>query len=203
MKPTNKLFPGRRQFLSSLTRLAAGSLAMGLPSISLAENAQKTFTVQQVIDIILKEIPGAPFPRTVDLLRTGSPDQEVTGIVTTTFPTIEVIRQAAGVGANMIIAHETSFYNHQDETDWLQEDEVFLHKIELINRHQIAIWRFHDYWHLARPDGIMMGMAQRLGWELDTGHLSARAATEAVAMTAGMGWDTEVAGQFPPVATIS
>jgi hypothetical protein len=64
-------------------------MATTLPNISLAANLLQTFTVKQVIDIILKEIPGAPFTTTVDQLRSGSMDQEVTGIVTTMFPTIE------------------------------------------------------------------------------------------------------------------
>jgi putative NIF3 family GTP cyclohydrolase 1 type 2 len=118
-----------------------------------------------VIDIILKEIPGAPFPKTVDQLRTGRMDQEVTGIVTTMFPTIAVIEQTARVGANMIIAHETPFYNHQDETDWLQEDDAYRYKMELLNKHKIAIWRFHDYWHRHQPDGIITGNLIKLGWE--------------------------------------
>ena len=36
-------------------------------------------------------------------------EQEVTGIVTTMFPTIEVIERTAKAGANFIIAHETPF----------------------------------------------------------------------------------------------
>jgi putative NIF3 family GTP cyclohydrolase 1 type 2 len=36
-------------------------------------------------------------------------EQKVSGIVTTMFPTIEVIEKTAKVGANFIIAHETPF----------------------------------------------------------------------------------------------
>lgn len=118
-----------------------------------------------MIDIILKEIPGAPFATTVDQLVSGSMQQEVTGIVTTMFPTIEVIEKAVKQGANFMIAHETPFYNNQDETDWLQQDDAYRYKVDLLNKHKIAIWRFHDYWHAHKPDGVVMGNLTKLGWD--------------------------------------
>ena len=92
-------------------------------------------------------------------------EQEVTGIVTTMFPTIEVIERTAKAGANFIIAHETPFYNNQDETEWLQQDDAYRYKIGLLDKYKIAIWRFHDYWHSHKPDGIIMGNLIKLGWE--------------------------------------
>jgi len=158
-------FSGRRQFLSSVKGLVGTSILMSLPGLSRAGGLLETFTVKQVIDIILKEIPNAPFPKTVDQLRSGSMEQEVTGIVTTMFPTIEVIERTAKAGANFIIAHETPFYNNQDETDWLQQDDAYRYKIGLLDKYKIAIWRFHDYWHSHKPDGIIMGNLIKLGWE--------------------------------------
>jgi putative NIF3 family GTP cyclohydrolase 1 type 2 len=166
MKNTNyDTLYGRRKFLFSVTSLVGTSMVMTLPSVSLAGSLCQTFTVKQVIDIITKEVPGAPFTTTVDQLRSGSMEQEVTGIVTTMFPTIKVIEDTAKAGANFIIAHETPFYNNQDETDWLQEDDAYRYKIELLNKHKIAIWRFHDYWHAHKPDGIIMGNLIKLAWE--------------------------------------
>jgi putative NIF3 family GTP cyclohydrolase 1 type 2 len=156
---------GRRKFLSSVTRLVGASMAMTLPNAGLAKNLSQGLTVKQVIDIILKEIANAPFATTVDQLRSGSMDREVTGIVTTMFPTIKVIEDTAKAGANLIIAHETPFYNNQDETDWLQQDDAYRYKLDLINKYKIAIWRFHDYWHAHKPDGIIMGNLIKFGWE--------------------------------------
>jgi putative NIF3 family GTP cyclohydrolase 1 type 2 len=165
MMNTDDNFFGRRKFLSSVTGLAATSMLMTLPDVVNAKRLSQTLMVKDVIDIILKEIPNAPFPKTVDQLRSGSMDQEVTGIVTTMFPTIEVIERTAKAGANFIIAHETPFYNNQDETDWLQEDDAYRYKIGLLDKYKIAIWRFHDYWHSHKPDGIIMGNLIKLGWE--------------------------------------
>jgi putative NIF3 family GTP cyclohydrolase 1 type 2 len=165
MEQLNENCFGRRKFLASATSLAGASVIMTLPVIGLGKSIWQGITVKEVIDTILKEIPNAPFPKTVDQLRSGSMEQEVTGIVTTMFPTIEVIEKTAKAGANFIIAHETPFYNNQDETDWLQEDDAYRYKIDLLNKHKIAIWRFHDYWHAHKPDGIIMGNLTKLEWD--------------------------------------
>jgi putative NIF3 family GTP cyclohydrolase 1 type 2 len=166
MNHTNYEAPyGRREFLSAATSLVGTSMLLTLPNVSDGKNLGQSLKVKDVIDIITKEVPGAPFATTVDQLRSGSMDQEVTGIVTTMFPTIDVIERTAKAGANFIIAHETPFYNNQDETDWLQEDDAYRYKIQLLDKHKIAIWRFHDYWHAHKPDGIIMGNLVKLGWE--------------------------------------
>ena len=109
----------RRKFLKNMTVVAGTSMFVTIPGISHAKDnsaANAGFTVKGVIDIILKEVPDFNRPTTVDQLRSGSMDQEITGIVTTMFPTIEVIEKTAKAGANFIIAHETPFYNNNDET---------------------------------------------------------------------------------------
>jgi len=154
----------RREFLTS-TGLAGASLLLTLPGVSSVGGTMPTYTVKQVIDIIMKEVPGAPFTTTVDQVRSGGADQQVTGIVTTMFPTLDVIERTAKAGANFIIAHETPFYNNQDETDWLKDDDAYRYKVELLKKHKIAIWRFHDHWHAHKPDGIIMGNLMKLGWD--------------------------------------
>ncbi|GAB3496389.1 hypothetical protein GCM10027341_15070 [Spirosoma knui] len=174
---------GRRQFLANLTQVLGTSMLIDAPLLASAEPLHQTatMTVGQVMDLILKTIPGAPFPKTVDTLKSGSRSQPVTGIVSTMFATADVIEKAAAAGANFIIAHEPTFYNHLDETDWLSDDEVLRHKQELLKKHGIAVWRFHDYWHSHRPDGIWTGMLSQLGWDkyakADTSHLLTMPAT--------------------------
>jgi putative NIF3 family GTP cyclohydrolase 1 type 2 len=158
---------GRRKFIASMGTLAGTSMLMTWPGLSAAETIWQrnpTLTVQQIIDLILKEVPNARTENTVDKIRSGSASQEVTGIVTTMFPTIEVIEKTKKIGANFIIAHETPFYNNADETDWLKEDDAYKYKLELLNKYKIAIWRFHDNWHAHKPDGIAMGNLLKFGW---------------------------------------
>jgi putative NIF3 family GTP cyclohydrolase 1 type 2 len=121
-------------------------------------------SIRQLIDSILADIPGTPFANTVDTVKTGDPDQPVKGIVTTMFPTDAVIEKAAALGANFIIAHEPTFYNHLDQTEWLADDQVYGFKKGLLTRHGMVVWRFHDAWHAHRPDGILMGVLTAMGW---------------------------------------
>lgn len=102
--------------------------------------------------------------KTVDTYKAGNPDQKVTGIVTTMFATMDVLREAVKQNCNFIIAHEPFFYNHPDETDFLKDDPVYLEKLRYINDHHLVVWRFHDHWHRNNPDGIYVGMVRKLGW---------------------------------------
>jgi putative NIF3 family GTP cyclohydrolase 1 type 2 len=154
----------RRQFLTTtLTALAASSLPFHVTALAAAPQA--SLTIQQVIDALLADIPGAPFPHTVDTIKAGDPSQPVKGIVTTMFATDAIIQKTIAFGANFIIAHEPTFYNHTDETDWLGDDPVLKFKRNLLDKHGIVVWRFHDGIHAHKPDGIRMGVIQALGWE--------------------------------------
>lgn len=124
-----------------------------------------THTVGDVIAAALAAIPGAPFPDTVDTLKTGDPSRPVSGVVTTFLATMEVIERAAALGANLIITHEPTFYTHRDDTAWLAGDAVYAAKARLLAEHDMAVWRFHDHWHAHQPDGIFTGVLAALGWE--------------------------------------
>jgi putative NIF3 family GTP cyclohydrolase 1 type 2 len=75
-----------------------------------------------------------------------------------------VIKAAAEIKANFIIAHEPSFYNHQDDLTWVENNEVLKEKMALLEKYQITIWRFHDYWHTMKPDGVLHGILLKTGW---------------------------------------
>lgn len=156
----------RRKFLSTVLTLSASSVV--IPQVQAAADffkSKEVFTVQQIIDIILREIPGAPFKQTVDTIKAGRADQVVTGIVTTSFATEDVITKAIALRANFIIAHEPTFYSHTDETGSLADNRVYTHKRQLLDSNNIAVWRFHDYWHSHRPDGVLMGVLTALNWQ--------------------------------------
>lgn len=151
----------RKQFLSATLALSAAAI---VPKQLFASDPA-SITIQQVIDLILKTIPGAPFRQTVDTVKAGDENEKLTGIVTTMFATISVIEAAAETGANFIIAHEPTFYNHQDETKWLENDTTYQYKMALLKKHKITVWRCHDYLHAHNPDGVMAGVLQAMGWE--------------------------------------
>jgi len=156
----------RRAFIVTTLKAAGAAAFMNIPFSSFAKNnpVKKEYTVQDVIDIILKEIPGAPFKQTVDTLKSGSASNKVTGIVTTMFATIDVINAAAKLNANFIIAHEPTFYNHTDDINYVPNNAVVKRKQDLLKQHNITVWRFHDYWHSYVPDGIFHGVLKNTGW---------------------------------------
>jgi putative NIF3 family GTP cyclohydrolase 1 type 2 len=157
---------GRRKFVSNLT-IATAAIA-ATPLLSKADSFFKVdngYTVGQIMDMFIKTVPNSPFASTVDTLKAGNRDMVVTGIVTTMFPTVDVLRKTIALGANFIICHEPTFYNHTDDVSWLQNDEVYQYKADLLKKHNIAIWRNHDYIHSIRPDGVITGVVTKLGWK--------------------------------------
>jgi len=169
-KELNQAYSGftRRKFIYNVSAAVGAGLVLSSPLISKAAGfigAEESYTVKQIMDMFIKDVPGGALKETVDTLKAGSPDTKVTGIVTTMFATIAVIRNAIDLGANFIIAHEPTFYNHEDETGWLKDDKVYQFKAELLKKHDIAVWRNHDYIHRLVPDGVTMGVLDRLGWK--------------------------------------
>ncbi len=125
-----------------------------------------SMTIQNVIDLLIAETNGGPLENTVDVVKAGDPSLPVSGIVTTFLATRAVIERAIDLEANLVITHEPVFYSHEDQTDWLEDDPVYQAKRRLIDDHRIVVWRFHDYWHRNRPDGIYAGVLRELGWEV-------------------------------------
>jgi putative NIF3 family GTP cyclohydrolase 1 type 2 len=122
-------------------------------------------TIQQVIDILRESVPVELPVSTVDTFKCGDPSRPVSGIVTTFIATVEVIRKAAALGANLIVTHEPTYFNHRDKTAWLKKDPLYKAKRKLLDENGIAVWRFHDGWHSVNPDGILTGVVQQLGWQ--------------------------------------
>lgn len=109
-----------------------------------------------------------------DQILYGDATKECTGIVTTIFASVDVIKKAYELGANLIIVHEALFWNHGDHQEWLKKSEnrTYMKKKELLNDYEIVIWRNHDYVHSGIPmhngkytDGIFYGFAKVMGWE--------------------------------------
>ncbi len=123
-------------------------------------------TVQEIIAAILTDACGDfRLERTCDLLASGDPQMEVTGIGTSFMATVEVIHKAVEMGANLIITHEPTYFTGADQTDWLAGDPVYLAKRKLIEDNNLAIWRFHDHMHMASSDRIYDGLLKEIGWE--------------------------------------
>jgi len=132
---------------------------------AIAARGEGALTASRVIERIKANV-GVPWQaQTVDRLIAGDPLTPVKGIATTMMSTLDVIQRCAAAEKNFIVTHEPTFYLHQDSGEGLAQDEVYRYKQEFIRANKLVIWRFHDHWHMHRPDGIATGMTQALGWE--------------------------------------
>lgn len=137
--------------------------AAGLSAFQLAAQ-NKPLTARDVINRIKQNV-GVPWEeKTVDTFKAGNPDTTVRGIATSFGGTLDVLERAAAAGRNLIIVHEPTFYNHEDRTDGLS-GAVFERKQKVIRDNDLVVWRFHDHWHRRRPDGILTGLVDALGWD--------------------------------------
>lgn len=123
-----------------------------------------TLTIQEAINNLIADVPGAPFSETVYVVKVGDPSQPLRGIVTTFLANYDIIEQAAQRNANLIICHEPLFYNHLDQTDWLQNSDVYQAKRKKIEELALVVWRFHDYMHSIRPDPLSEAFVEALSW---------------------------------------
>ena len=140
-------------------------LAAVLQLLPALETTAKAPTARQVIAEMQKNLSCQWSKETVDTFKSGKPDDVVTGIATCMFANMETLQKAVDNKCNLIIAHEPTFYNHMDNTDMLENDPVYQKKNEYIKQHGLIIFRFHDHWHQTAPDGICVGMVDKLGWK--------------------------------------
>ncbi|HZP17820.1 MAG TPA: hypothetical protein VFB00_07640, partial [Terriglobales bacterium] len=104
--------------------------------------------------------------KTVDTFKAGNPDIPVTGVAVTMMATMDVLQRASVRGLNLIITHEPTFYAHSDTPESIPvDDPVWAEKRSFIDKNGLVIWRFHDHWHMRKPDGIETGVVRALGWE--------------------------------------
>lgn len=148
-----------------MKKMIFSAISLVLTGIIISCNGQpkKTPDAQTVISSIITHTGARTIPQTVDVIKTGDPSTKVTGIVTCMFAPMEVLKKAVELNCNLIIVHEPVFYNHLDRTEQFAGDPVYTEKRKYIDDHKLVIWRFHDYIHSLKPDGIDFGMARSMG----------------------------------------
>jgi putative NIF3 family GTP cyclohydrolase 1 type 2 len=142
--------------------------AAALQSLTSSSAQEKHPTAREVIALIQQHVDVPWQAETVDTFKAGNPDAPVTGVAVTMMATMDVLERAAASGKNLIITHEPTFYNHLDKLDVLDQkenDPILAAKLAFITQHNLIVWRFHDHWHMRKPDGIVTGMMRALGWE--------------------------------------
>jgi putative NIF3 family GTP cyclohydrolase 1 type 2 len=158
----------RREFVSiALAGVAA------VPSSLHASRPGAEVTAQQIVDRIRQKAGVEWKTDTVDAFKAGDPATVVKGIVTTSMATMDVLKQSVKAGANFVITGEPTFYSKSDAASppagrrggpAPPPDPVFTAKNEFIKNHGLVIWRFSDNWRLRKPDPLVTGLTDALGW---------------------------------------
>lgn len=127
--------------------------------------SQKTMpkSPYEVVNLIKKNVTCSWADQTVDNFKSGNPDVKLNGIAVCMFADMATLRKAVEKNCNFIITHEPLFYNHTDETSAFASDPVYLEKKKFIEKHNLVIFRFHDHIHRTNPDGISVGMIEKMG----------------------------------------
>ena len=147
----------RREFVAT----SAGTVFAG----SMGAAQQSPLTPRRVVERIQANLGVTWRTETVDTFKAGNPDTAVRGIATTVMATMSVLERAAAAGRNFIISHEPTFYGHTDSTAEIETDPIYQRKAELIKKHDLVVWRFHDHWHMRRPEPMAQGFFRVMGWE--------------------------------------
>lgn len=141
-------------------------LAVMLGAVAGASAQEHRVTAREVVAEIQKQVGVEWQKETVDTFKAGNPDTALTGIAVTMMATMDVLQRASAKGLNFVITHEPTFYAHSDTPEGLPEnDSVWAEKRAFIEKHGMVVWRFHDHWHMRKPDGIEAGMVNVLGWQ--------------------------------------
>src|SRR5258707_9678338 len=148
-------------------RLSAFVVVFAFVAAPTAARAQQPLTARDVVERIRQNI-GVPWTEpTVDTFKDGDSTTRVTGIAVTMMATFDVLQRAAAHGANLVITHEPTFYDHFDKLDVLESehDSVTAAKRAFIREHRMVVVRMHDHWHRRRPEPMATDLARVLGWE--------------------------------------
>lgn len=113
---------------------------------------------------IMEDIIGAEFatvhPDTVDRLKFGDADREVTKIATCLCATPNIIEDCKKWGAELVIVHEPLYYNHTDD---FIETPLTLEKRAALENLGAAVYRWHDSAHFRAADAVSLSFMEYTG----------------------------------------
>jgi len=98
---------------------------------------------------------------TCDTVKAGSPEKEIKRVGVTMFATVDTVRRAMEWGADMLIVHEPTYYDHMEVIK--NETPVIKAKRELIEKSGMTVYRYHDRMHHRDVDRIPEGEVYYLG----------------------------------------
>lgn len=157
---------GENQVRTANAKIIHIWILIALMLVPIGSTQESRVTAGAIVAEIKKQVGVAWKKDTVDTFKAGNPNTAVTGVAVTMMATMDVLQRASAKGLNFVITHEPTFYAHLDTPDGLPEsDPVWAEKRAFIEKHGMVVWRFHDHWHMRKPDGIEAGTVHALGWE--------------------------------------
>lgn len=98
--------------------------------------------------------------RTCDTVKAGNPEKEIGKVAVSMFATVDIIKRVKEWGADMLIVHEPTYYDHFEE---MLINPVTEAKKKLIEESGILLFRYHDFMHHRPIDQIPEGEVHYLG----------------------------------------
>jgi putative NIF3 family GTP cyclohydrolase 1 type 2 len=173
----------RRDFVALA---AAGSVATPFALKSGLTRASAAVTAQEIVDRVKKNIGVDWSSDDVDTFKAGDPSTVVTGVVTTSMATLDVLQKAVQAGANLVITAAPTFYSKADLSTPAGRgfgagsgtnapaaaaaaappppDPVYAGKNDFIAKHKLVVFRLTQHWNRRRPDPRAQGLAAAVGW---------------------------------------
>lgn len=99
--------------------------------------------------------------RTCDTVKAGDVEKEISKVAVSMFATVDIVRRVKEWGADMLIVHEPTYYDHMEVIT--KETDVIRAKRALIEESGIVIYRYHDNMHFRDVDAIAEGELHYLG----------------------------------------
>ncbi len=112
---------------------------------------------------LIEELKNGAFElngRTCDTVKAGKPEKEIGKVAISMFATVDIIKQVKEWGADMLIVHEPTYYDHFEE---MLSNPVTEAKKKLIEDSGIVLFRYHDFMHHREIDQIPEGEVHYLG----------------------------------------
>lgn len=135
---------------------------------------------QAIVHRLQSALGGAWLADGRDGFKAGDPNTPVKGIATTAMATMDVLKQAAAIGANLIVTYEPTFFGRQDGVTPTRanapgarprgfrglsaDDPVYQAKKAFIDKNGLVVFRLHDNWLSRKQSGMTAALAETLGW---------------------------------------
>ena len=167
----------RRDFVA-LT--AAGAAATPFLLNDALAGAAAAVTAQEIVDRVKKNIGVEWTGGDVDTFKAGDPSTAVTGVVTTSMATLDVLQKAVQARANLVITAAPTFYARADRNTPPAgrgqpppapppPDPVYAGKNAFIETHKLVVFRLTQHWNQRKPDPRAQGLAAAMGWKNKAG----------------------------------